>query len=148
MTAQTSVRLFPHEVQQLLESEQGPVIRHTIRIGEDVKTEAKRLVGVRSGDLKNSIVKRFLKDASGPGVFVIAEKPYAIFHHEPTRPHVIVPRRKRALHWIDKSGGVRRGRGGRFQSGSDVFTQRVNHPGTKGNPFLVQAVRNVFTRLT
>jgi hypothetical protein len=28
--------------------------------------------------------------------------------------------------------------------GATVFTRRVNHPGTKGNPFLVRAAQAVF----
>ena len=43
-----------------------------------------------------------------------------------TRPHVIVPRRGRAL---------------RFQAGGrTVFAARVNHPGNRPNNFLAEAV--------
>lgn len=53
---------------------------------------------------------------------------YSLFVHEPTRPHVIRPRRAKALRFFwPKVGRV-------------VFLQHVNHPGTKGQPFLRNAV--------
>jgi hypothetical protein len=54
------------------------------------------------------------------------EVPYAIFHYQGSRAHVIFPRRKRAL---------------RFQVGGRViFATIVHHPGTKANPYLTDAL--------
>ena len=51
--------------------------------------------------------------------------PYAAFVHWGTRPHVIEPRKKKALRWVG-GGGFR-------------FAKSVNHPGYKGDPWLVKA---------
>lgn len=51
---------------------------------------------------------------------------YGVYLHEGTRPHVIEPRRKKALRWTD---------GGRF-----VFARRVKHPGTKADPYIYDAL--------
>lgn len=56
---------------------------------------------------------------------VIANTPYAIFVHEGTRPHVILPRVKKALYWKDAP--------------HPVFS--VQHPGTQANPFMLSALR-------
>lgn len=44
---------------------------------------------------------------------------YAKFVHDGTRPHLILPRVKKALYW----------------PGADHPVRRVNHPGTPPNPF-------------
>lgn len=44
-----------------------------------------------------------------------------------TRPHLIRPRRARALHF--------------YVDGTEVFTRLVRHPGTRANPFLQRALR-------
>lgn len=49
---------------------------------------------------------------------------YAVYVHEGTRPHLILPRVKRALYWEGAGHPVR----------------RVLHPGTKANRFLVRMV--------
>ncbi|GIW70324.1 MAG: hypothetical protein KatS3mg101_1071 [Patescibacteria group bacterium] len=45
---------------------------------------------------------------------------YAIYVHEGTRPHEIYPKNKKALYW----------------EGAEHPVKRVNHPGTKANPFM------------
>ena len=47
-----------------------------------------------------------------------------------TRPHIIVPRRARVLHWIDDAG-------------RDVFSMRVRHPGTSPVPHIRPGLRRV-----
>jgi hypothetical protein len=61
-----------------------------------------------------------------------------------TRPHVILPRSKKALAW----GGARRLSGSlRRGASATSFARRVNHPGTRARPYLVpgaqQALREV-----
>lgn len=51
---------------------------------------------------------------------------YGVYLHQGTNPHVIEPRRKKALRWTD---------GGKF-----VFARRVKHPGTKKDPYLYDAL--------
>ncbi|WP_371374391.1 hypothetical protein [Sporomusa aerivorans] len=51
--------------------------------------------------------------------------PYALFVHEGTKPHQILPRAKKALRWAS---------GGKF-----VFAKGVWHPGTQKDQFLYEA---------
>lgn len=68
----------------------------------------------------------------GPEATVESDTDHAIFVHEPTAPHIIKPRRgKNLVFFWRKTGRV-------------VFMEKVRHPGTKGNPFLVKALRAVF----
>ena len=50
---------------------------------------------------------------------------HAPFVHWGTRPHTIRPRNKKTLRWV--------GRGG------FAFAKRVNHPGYKGDPYMLNA---------
>lgn len=50
---------------------------------------------------------------------------HSLFVHEPTRPHLITPRRAKALHF--------------FHNGQEVFAKSVNHPGYEGDPFMERA---------
>jgi len=64
-----------------------------------------------------------------PSVRVFSNLSYAEMVHDGTRPHVIRPRRAKAL---------------RFRSGGRiVFVTVVHHPGTRARPFLDQALRQV-----
>lgn len=70
-----------------------------------------------------------------------------------TRPHVIVPRNKKALAWGSKSAktgkATTRRLSGSLRKGSvaSSFARRVNHPGTRARPYLrpgaEQALREV-----
>ncbi len=51
--------------------------------------------------------------------------PHAIFVQLGTRPHVILPNKKKALRWAS---------GGRF-----FFAGKVNHPGYRGDAYLINA---------
>lgn len=85
----------------------------------------------RTGALASSIEVRFegpLKATIGPTA------KYAPFVVYGTRPHPIYPR---------KPGGVLV-----FQShGETVFTKKVNHPGTKANPFMHDATEEVLNEM-
>ncbi len=61
-------------------------------------------------------------DGAGVVCYVRATAPHALFVHEGTRPHDIVPRNARVLAF--KVGG------------EQVFATRVRHPGTKGKKYL------------
>lgn len=135
------VILNPQALNALLRGSSGPVVRHLSKRGEEVKEIAKRKVGVSKPDpirpgkpigrLRNSIVKRITTVNNEPavlvGVFAGPATRYAAFHHEGTVPHVIRAVRKPLLvFWA--GGGV-------------VRTKRVNHPGTRPNRFLTEALR-------
>lgn len=119
----------------------GDVVRWMLQQGERVKQDAQRRVGVyvlppagpqRSrapGTLRDSIVKRFHTTSDGVVVEVGSEDPIALLHHEGTDPHVIEPRQPGGVlvFWSDRAGAV-------------VAVRRVNHPGTKPNRFLLDAL--------
>jgi hypothetical protein len=63
---------------------------------------------------------------------VRCEHPAALYVVLPTRPHEIRPKRARALRFVPTGG-----RG-------FVFAKKVNHPGYRGDPFLQQALHDVF----
>lgn len=69
---------------------------------------------------------------AGPEADVVAHTDHAVHLHEGTPPHEIRPRvAKKLVFFWRKTGRV-------------VFKDRVRHPGTKANPFLVNALRAVF----
>ncbi|MBS3953637.1 MAG: hypothetical protein KGZ88_11875 [Methylomicrobium sp.] len=51
--------------------------------------------------------------------------PHAVFVHWGTKPHVIKPKYKKRLRWASGSGFI--------------FAKFVNHPGYKGDPYMVEA---------
>ncbi len=108
----------------------GLLIRELIVAGDIVKAGAKKRVGVDSGELRDSIVKRITRDGDSVRVFVGSEVEHAVLHHEGTEPHRIEPR---------KRGGVLS-----FQwKGERVFFAHVNHPGTKPNRFLTDSLKDL-----
>lgn len=70
----------------------------------------------KTGKLKASVTHRH--DANGGEITIGAN--YALFVHEPTKPHKIMGRPILAF----------------AHGGTTVFARYVNHPGTKGNPFI------------
>lgn len=138
----THVTIDPVKLAEFMRSSQGPVIRHMIEQGERVKIKAQELVGVyeppdaysaanrkrRPGTLRDSIVKRVADVNGQPAVIVGSDDPIALWHHEGTQPHVVVPRTKpRLVFYWPKAGAV-------------VSFLRVNHPGTRPNRFLTKAL--------
>jgi len=117
-------------------------MRHAMIKGDEVKAGARRRVGVsrpdpqsstRSGGgqhLRDTINKRLVRDKGGAAVYVgdlDDSVPHARFHHDGTNPHVIRPVRAKMLRFT--------------VGGAVVFARVVNHPGTKPNPYLVDAAR-------
>lgn len=88
--------------------------------------ESKKLAPVDSWILRKSI-KYEVKDTYAT---VYTNLSYAPFVHEWTKPHIILPKFKKALHWIDK------------KSWEDRFATSVLHPWYKWNPFFTKAVDN------
>jgi hypothetical protein len=138
----TLVIINPAALQALLEGTNGPVVRDLMRRANRVKSAAQGLVGVyvpppagpqrtnrRPGTLRDSIVVRLARGGSwGVSAIVGSNDPIALWHHEGTVPHVIVPRRRRWLVFYWR------------RVGAVVFAKRVNHPGTQPNRFLTNAL--------
>ena len=103
----------------------------------------------RSGNLERSIKPEIISEWPLKGRVFLNQTltktddggSYGVYVHEGTPPHIIVPKDKRCLRWAGGDGFV--------------FSKRVNHPGTKKDPFLYNAgenerdeINNVFERYT
>lgn len=123
------VVIDPAALQRFINDGNGPVVRDLVLRGERVKVRAQQLVGVKTGNLRDHIVKRVIDIGGQPAVVVgFTGVPYGLFHHEGTKPHTIEPRRAQVLafYWP--------------RVGRTVFARRVHHPGTKPNRFLIDAL--------
>lgn len=86
----------------------------------------------RSGLLMNSHrVQPLAVTGSMMATMVENTAPYASYVHDGTRPHVIVPRNAKVLRFVPSGGG------------GPVFAMRVNHPGTKPQPWLKEAAEDL-----
>lgn len=92
------------------------------RIVLTLEANSKREAPVDTGQLRRSITHRV--EASGERGVVGTNVHYARPVHEGSRPHVIRPKRKKALYW----------KGARHPVGS------VRHPGAPGNPFFLRGL--------
>lgn len=141
LTGETFVILDPIAIRNLMHSPGGPVMRNMIVRGERVKQAAIKFAPVRTGNLRDHIVKRIVATPEGPGVLVGVENvPYAIWVHEGAKPHIIVPRNAKMLAWpaSDRTGSFDMQN---FGPGSMIFARLVHHPGNKPNRFLIRALR-------
>lgn len=86
---------------------------------EDGADEARRVVPRKTGALADSITGRWVSRGQGE---IAARSPYALYVEDDTKPHEIRARRAKALHWQE--------------GGADRFARAVQHPGTKGQPFM------------
>lgn len=78
----------------------------------------------RTGALERSIVGEVTGSSDDEHRGQIAAwRKYASFVEEGTRPHVILPRNAKLLHWEEPQG-------------DHHFARRVNHPGTTALPFM------------
>jgi len=82
--------------------------------------------GSRPGRFRASITQRTTSRTGSVLIEFGSPAPYASFVVSGTRPHTIVPRNARVLHFRTARG--------------DVFAARVNHPGTRPNDFAQRAV--------
>jgi hypothetical protein len=101
---------------------------------EQLKVQARRLVNLAeeeapraSGEFASNIRFRTFQDSEGLGFRVTTQQPLGTFIQEGTRPHPIVARRAKALHF--------------FIGGQEFFRTSVKHPGTRPNKFMGKAVR-------
>lgn len=83
----------------------------------------------RTGFLEREGVDTRIEDGGYAGVIFLDDEavPYALPVHQGSRPHVIKPRKKKALRWADAAGK------------EFIFARSVNHPGYEGDPFIFRA---------
>lgn len=101
------------------------------RRAEDVADRARVLAPEgESGRLRRSIDVEQRREGSGRfdlGWEVVADTPYALYVHEGTRPHPIHGNPLLSFFWD--------------RVGARVVFRSVKHPGTTGQPFLADAIR-------
>lgn len=117
-------------IRAVFRSLNSPIGRDLQARADRVEALARQLVGVKSGRLRGSHRQRGGANQYGVYIHVIAGIPgvtnYLGWHHFGTAPHIIRPRRARAL---------------RFEVGGRiVFAQKVRHPGSRGTYFLTRAL--------
>lgn len=97
----------------------GPVyqdiLRRTLKVESAAKVNASGSPNVDTGRYRSSIQSSMKQDARGPVGVVGAYVSYALDIELGTRPHVIRPKRRKALYW----------------KGARHPVKRVNHPGTR-----------------
>ena len=99
--------------------------RFLFRIGSGVRYRAKQIAPYKTGKLKEDIqVFDNRADSLSIGVGNTMLVSYAKFVYFGTRPHIIKPKKMKAL--ANKKSG-------------QIFGKSVNHPGTKANPYLEKA---------
>lgn len=124
------VHLNGAALNSVLKGEHGEVSTHTIERATRVQSEARIRCPVHTGKLRDSNVKRTIREPDGMlAVLVGSALPYAETVHNGSPAHWIRPR---------KAGGMLR-----FTSkaGQVVYARAVHHPGTKARPWLIEALR-------
>jgi Bacteriophage HK97-gp10, putative tail-component len=121
------VRLDRAELNRTIRGASRDELETTAR---QVMNRAKVLAPVDTGRLRASIrIERRTFLGLRARYTIGSDLNYAAMVHDGTRPHVIRPRRAKAL---------------RFRVGGRVvFARVVRHPGTRGRPFLDRALREV-----
>lgn len=128
-----SVRFYPNRagMDYVLHNPYGTTGAFLRAGANKVVAAAKQQVGVRTGALQSSIMYTQERAAYGQKVRIGSSLPYALAHHEGTRPHRISGR----------DGGMLR-----FSSrGRIVYSRSVMHPGTKPNRYLADNLPLVYT---
>jgi hypothetical protein len=112
----------------LLNKKGGPVGQYLKLKGNEILISARARVGVRTGALRASLHMRHMRDPRGQQVWIGSSLKYALAHHEGTKPHVITPKSGKMLRFVSR--------------GQVVYAHSVNHPGTKANRYLADALRD------
>ena len=138
-----TVVLHEAALRELLRSPVGPVGRYVERKAAEVETLARQFCGFDvqhdfnryPQHLRDTIHSRAVSVRGEAAREVGSEQDYALAHHEGTAAHVISPRRSKRLVFRSRTGRLVILRVG----------QSVNHPGTRANPYLKNALDRVMS---
>lgn len=100
-------------------------------------SEAQKRAPRKTGHLQRSIRPGRVTDDFA---IVEAKTPYAAAVEFGTKPHVIRPKNRKALAWAGP-GGTRLSGRRRTNSGRLTFAAKVNHPGTRKQPYLIPGAK-------
>lgn len=113
-----------------LTAEMGKAMRESVR---DLHRQAVREAPVNKQSGGGNLRQMIDSSSSATRGTVISRAKYSEYVHEGTRPHIIRPKRARVL---------ANRRTGQF------FGRKVNHPGTRPNPYLKRALGKVKKKIT
>lgn len=119
-----NTRQYETALRRALGRQSDEVRRAIVQTGVDVQNKARELCPVDTGRLRSSIVHRTEGGGRTTGVVVGTNVSYAADVEYGTAPHVILPKNKKALYWPGAAHPV----------------SRVNHPGTRAQPFMRPAL--------
>lgn len=126
-----NVSWYEPNIDLFLKQPQGAVGRYLKGRAAVFTNAARAQAGVQTGMLKASIrTMEHSRAPYGQMMKIGADVRHALWHHEGTRPHVIVPQRARILRFA-KNGRV-------------VFAHKVMHPGTRPNRYLSDNLKVFF----
>lgn len=125
------VQIFRREVDELLYGRNGPAVLHQANVGRQAAAIMRRTAPRSDGPgphLADNIDSKLVPSGQkGYDVQVSANVPHAIFVAKGTGPHRIDGNPVLSFEW----------------HGDRVFFRHVNHPGTKPNRFMLEAVRQL-----
>lgn len=131
MATVTRVQIFRPALDELLHGRNGPVVLHQANVGRQVAGIARRLAPRSDGPgphLADNIDSKLVPSGrKGYDVQVTANVPHAMFVVRGTQAHRIEGNPILSFEW----------------HGDRVFFRHVNHPGTRANNFMLQALRQV-----
>lgn len=110
-------------------------------LGTAAVREQKLLVPRKTGNLGRSIHLGAVTETTAD---TVASASYAADVEFGTRPHVIVPRNKKVLRF--PAAGSSKTLSGRLRGGSYAFAKKVNHPGTRPQPYMVPGAQRAMQR--
>lgn len=111
-----------------LNTKSGMVGQRLYTIGDRIVASAKRQVGVKSGRLQGSIRMVHYSTGRKQHIRVGSNVPYALLHHQGTKPHVILPKPPRTTLVFSKGARI-------------IHSSVVMHPGTRANRYLSDPMR-------
>jgi hypothetical protein len=111
-----------------LHTQSGMVGRRLHTLGTRIVASAKRQVGVKTGKLQRSIHMAHYSSGRKQHIRIGSNMPYALLHHQGTKPHVILPKPPRTTLVFTKGARI-------------IHSSVVMHPGTKANRYLTDPMR-------
>jgi hypothetical protein len=118
------VRIDPGAVARSLRLRNGLVAR---RLSARTERTARLVEQEAPGTMGDFVSWKVEDSPRGLQGVIVCDHPKVRLVLDGTRPHIIRPRRAKALHF--------------FVEGREVFTTLVRHPGTRPNNFLLRALR-------
>lgn len=111
-------------------------------LGRAVASEAIHRAPRKTGTLQQSIK---VENPTDDSVTIQVQAAYGVFVEEGTRPHIIRPRYRKALRFAATAAGQRLS-GSARRGAAVIFARVVHHPGTRAQPYLIPAARDVVQR--